>query len=76
MTDTTPRLETLISQARKLGQGERIALVENIRASLAITDPAIDRQWAEEATRRYEAFKRGDMKACDREDILEKYASR
>ena len=76
MSDPMTRLEKLIGEARKLGQDERIALVENILASLAITDPAIDRHWAEEATRRYEAFKRGDMKAYDLEDILEKYASR
>ena len=76
MSDTSTRLETLISEARKLCQDERIALVENILASLAATDPAIDRQWADEATRRYEAFKRGEMKAYDLEDILETYASR
>jgi putative addiction module component (TIGR02574 family) len=65
--------KTLIEQARALSPEERIALVENVLDSLDQADPDIDRLWAQEATNRVAAFRRGELAARDLSDIVAKY---
>ena len=70
MTETT---KALSAQARKLSPAERIALVDDILASLDEPDPAIDRLWAKEAEDRLAAYRKGEIRAVGLEEVLAKY---
>ncbi len=65
-------VKSLVDEARKLTPDERIELVDEILVGLE-ADPTIERQWVEEAQRRYSAYLRGEQKAVELEEILAKY---
>jgi len=65
--------KTLIEQARALPPQDRIALVEDVLASLDGADPAIDQMWAREASDRLAAYRRGELAAKDLADIVAKF---
>jgi len=65
--------KTLIEQARSLPPQDRIALVEDVFASLDGADPAIDQMWAREASDRLAAYRRGELAAKDLADIVAKF---
>ena len=65
--------KTLIEQARALPPQDRIALVEDVFASLDGADPAIDQMWAREASDRLAAYRRGELAAKDLADIVAKF---
>jgi putative addiction module component (TIGR02574 family) len=67
------RAKTLFEQARALPPQDRIALVENVLDSLDRADPQIDRLWAQEASERLAAYRRGEIVAKDLSDIVAKY---
>lgn len=48
-----------------LSPKERIQLVEAIFYSLDKPDPDIEKNWIAESETRYEAYKRGELKALD-----------
>jgi putative addiction module component (TIGR02574 family) len=73
MTDAA---KTLSAEARKLPAAERIALVDDILASLDEPDSAIDRLWAREADERLAAYRRGEIKALPLEEVLAKYRAK
>ncbi|MFU2486431.1 addiction module protein [Thauera sp. WH-1] len=60
----------LADKARKLKPEERFALVEEILNSLDHPDPAIERQWQEEAARRLAAYRSGRVVGVPAEDVL------
>lgn len=62
----------LSEQARKLPPTERIALVDDILASLDQPDSEIDRLWAKEAEDRLAAYRRGEIKAVSLDEVLAK----
>ncbi|HEY7300479.1 MAG TPA: addiction module protein [Xanthobacteraceae bacterium] len=65
--------KTLVEQARALPPQDRIALVEDVLDSLDNADPGIDRLWAQEASDRLAAYRRGELAAKDLGDIVAKY---
>ena len=65
--------KTLIEQARSLPPQDRIALVEDVLASLDGADPAIDQMWAREASDRLAAYRRGELAAKDLADVVAKF---
>jgi putative addiction module component (TIGR02574 family) len=65
--------KTLFEQARALPPQDRIALVEDLLASLDRADPAIDQMWAREARDRLTAYRRGELAAEDLGVIVSKY---
>ncbi len=69
----TEAAKTLSVQARKLSPSERLALVDDILASLDEPDPNIDTLWAREAEDRLAAYRRGEIKAIPLEQVLAKY---
>ena len=69
----TNAAKKLSAQARKLSPAERLALVDDILASLDEPDPAIDRMWAKEAEDRLAAYRRGEIKAVSLQEVLAKY---
>ena len=66
-------LDQLAKKAMELKPVERIRLVEAILYSLDKSDPDIEQSWIAEAEARYEAYKRGDIKAIDWNEIKKRY---
>ena len=69
----TPTSETLSTQAAQLAPEERIQLVERILNSLDQPDAALDVLWANEASDRLAAYRRGEIKAVGLPDVIAKY---
>ena len=65
--------KTLIEQARALPPEDRIALVEDVLDSLDRRDPEVDRPWAQEASDRLAAYRRGELRARELSDVIAKY---
>jgi len=66
-------VEQLAKKAIELQPKERIRLVEAILFSLDKPDPEIEKSWVAESEARYEAYKRGEIKARDWDEIKKKY---
>jgi len=66
----SPR-DDVMKRAMKLDADDRSiiahALLDSIREPV---DPEIERAWIEEAQRRYEAYKRGEIESVDGEQAL------
>ena len=69
----TPTSETLSTQAAQLAPEERIQLVERILNSLDQPDAALGVLWANEASDRLAAYRRGEIKAVGLSDVIAKY---
>jgi putative addiction module component (TIGR02574 family) len=72
-TKMSDNAKTLIEQARSLPPQDRIALVEDVLASLDGADSAIDQMWAREASDRLAAYRRGELAAKNLADIVAKF---
>ena len=71
----TKEAKKLREQARALPPQDRIALVEDVLDSLDRADPHVDRLWAQEASERLAAYRRGELAAKDLASIVAKYRS-
>ena len=69
----TPTSETLSAQTAQLTPKERIQVVERILNSLDQPDAALDVLWANEASDRLAAYRRGEIKAVALSDVIAKY---
>jgi len=69
----TPTSETLIAEAAQLTPKKRIQVVERILNSLDQPDAALDVLWANDASDRLAAYRRGEIKAVDFSDVIAKY---
>ena len=65
----------LMALATALTPDECITLMEEILSSLDQPDAAMDRLWAKEAEDRLAAYRRGEIKAVDLDEVLAKYRS-
>ena len=68
----TEKTRFLAEQAAKLPPTDRVALVEDILATLTEIDPEWDAAWAREAEERLAAYDRGEMEAFDFDDVIAK----
>lgn len=66
-------VEQLAKKAIGLHLTERVRLVEAILYSLDKLDPDIEKSWIAESEARYEAYKKGALKAVDWEEIKKVY---
>lgn len=66
-------VDYLAEQAVHLKPIDRIKLVETILKSLDKADPEIEARWIEEADAGYEAYKRGELKATDWDEIKKRH---
>ena len=66
-------VEQLAKKAIELRPTERVRLVEAILYSLDKMDPDIEKSWIAESEARYEAYKKGELKAVDWEEIKKVY---
>ena len=67
----SPDLDECEAQALKLAPGDRAKLAERLISSLdALDDAENERLWLEEAERRYQEYKSGNISARSAEDVL------
>ena len=64
------------AKIRSLPDNEKIELVDSILIQLDKPDPEIDRIWADEARKRWEAYKAGKLKTVSYNQIMDKYRTR
>ena len=65
--------QAIIEQAKQLTALEIIEVVDALLASVDKPDAEIDKQWANEAEDRLTAYRRGEIKALDLNQVLAKY---
>ena len=65
--------EKLATEIRSLTDIEKLHLVDSILAELDQPDPEVDRVWAEEARRRWKAYKAGRLPTVSYEAVMAKY---
>lgn len=65
--------QEIIDMALKLKLHERLQVVDKIQQSFDQSDPEIDRLWGQEALRRLEAHRRGELGAVPMEAVFGKY---
>lgn len=70
MSQTADRLE---QEIKLLADVEKLRLVDAILADLDRPDPEIDRIWAEEARKRWAAYKAGRLRTVSYEEVMSKH---
>lgn len=65
--------DKIASQIKKLPDVEKLRLVDAILTELDRPDPEIDRVWADEARKRWAAYKEGRMTTVSYEDVMAKH---
>jgi putative addiction module component (TIGR02574 family) len=71
--DMSTIAEKLASEIRSLPDAEKLRLVDTILSDLDKPDPEIDRVWAEEARKRWDAYKAGRITTTSYEEVMTKY---
>jgi len=66
----------LMENIQSLSDIEKLELVDSILMQLDKPDPEIDRIWAEEARKRWQAYKSGKLETVSYELVMEKYRAR
>ena len=64
------------AKIKSLPDSEKIALVDSILMQLDKPDPEIDRIWANEARKRWQAYKSGKIETVTYEQVMDKYRTR
>ena len=70
MSQSADKLE---QEIKSLPDVEKLRLVDAILADLNRPDPEIDRVWAEEARKRWAAYRAGGVQTVSYEDAMLKY---
>ncbi|MDP2681927.1 MAG: addiction module protein [Deltaproteobacteria bacterium] len=64
------------AKIKSLPDSEKIELVDSILMQLDKPDPEIDRIWADEARKRWQAYKSGKIETVSYEQVMDKYRTR
>lgn len=64
------------AKIKSLPDSEKIALVDSILMQLDKPDPDIDRLWADEARKRWQAYKSGKIESVSYKQVMDKYRTR
>lgn len=65
--------DKLVSQIRSLPTEEKIRVLDAILTQLDTPDPEIDAVWADEARRRWQAYKAGRIATISYEELMSHY---
>ena len=65
--------DRLVSEIRELPDVEKLRLVDAILTDLDKPDPEMDRIWAEEARKRWAAYKAGRISTMSYEEVMAKH---
>jgi putative addiction module component (TIGR02574 family) len=68
--------DELAEKIKSLPDIEKIELVNSILMQLDKPDPEIDRIWADEARKRWQAYKTGKLETVPYDQVMGKYRSR
>ena len=68
--------DDLAEKIKSLPDIEKIELVDSILMQLDKPDPEIDRVWADEARKRWQAYKMGKLETVPYDQVMEKYRDR
>ena len=68
--------DDLAEKIKSLPDIEKIELVDSILMQLDKPDPEIDRIWADEARKRWQAYKMGKIETVSYEQVMDKYRTR
>ena len=68
--------DELAAKIKSLPDIEKIELVDSILMQLDKPDPEIDRIWADEARKRWQAYKMGKLETMPYEQVMDKYRSK
>ncbi|CAM3809315.1 addiction module protein [Arcobacter cloacae] len=63
-------INELLEQALTLNVNDRTKLIDELFKSIDKPDEEIDQIWADEADKRLEAYRKGELKAVPMEDIF------
>lgn len=66
----------LAEKIRSLSATEKLDLVDSILTQLDRPDPEIDRIWAEEARKRWQAYKAGKLETVSYHDVMSRYKAK
>jgi putative addiction module component (TIGR02574 family) len=66
-------VDELSEEIRKLPDVEKLRLVDTILSDLDKPDPEIDQVWAEEARKRWAAYKAGKVPTVSYESVMAKH---
>lgn len=66
-------VDDITEEIRKLSDVEKLRLLETILSDLDKPDPEIDRVWADEARKRWSAYKAGKVPTVSYESVMAKY---
>jgi putative addiction module component (TIGR02574 family) len=69
----TKAAEKIAEEIQSLSDVEKLQLVDTILADLDRPDPAIDRIWAEEARKRWAAYREGRIPTVSYQEVMDKY---
>jgi putative addiction module component (TIGR02574 family) len=69
----TTKTEKLAAEIQNLTDVEKIRLADEILSDLDKPDPEIDRIWAEEARKRWTAYKAGHIPSVSYREVMDKY---
>jgi putative addiction module component (TIGR02574 family) len=69
----TKAAEKIASDISSLTDVEKLHLVDVILRDLDRPDPEIDRIWADEARKRWKAYKSGKIQSVSYQDVMSKY---
>jgi putative addiction module component (TIGR02574 family) len=65
--------DNLLAQIRELPDEEKLHLVDAILTDLYEPDPDIERIWADEARKRWEAYKAGKLSTVSYDEVMAKH---
>lgn len=65
--------DKLVSEIRALSEEDKIRLLDVILNELDKPDPEIDQVWADEARKRWNAYKQGRLTTVSYEDVMARY---
>jgi putative addiction module component (TIGR02574 family) len=68
--------DKLVSEIRALPDIEKVRLVDAILNDLDKTDPEVARIWAEEARKRWAAYKAGRIPTVSYDEVMDKHRAR
>ena len=65
--------QNIFEKAKLLNPLDRLQLIDALLESLDKPNPEIEKLWLKESDARYEAYKRGELKATDWDKVKERY---
>jgi len=68
--------DELVSEIRALPDAEKMRLLDAILIDLHKPDPEIERVWAEEAGKRWAAYKAGRIPTASYQEVMAKHSQR